>query len=292
MKKIKKIFKQAGINDVDLIEKIEVGFSNDVYSVDDKYILKISKDKQYSNFIRKDINYCGLFEDKLPVPKVLYSGELDGKAYFIYKKIKGNNLYNVWHLSDENQRKDYIKQICKILKTINAYPHETMGKTWEEFVYSEIMDRIESAEQKNLLNDNLINKIKSYLENNNHILKTEKISLIDWDLHFDNFIVSDGRIVGRLDFERVMTASLDYQMVLVKRMIRNPKKYASENAEKFVEPKDYINLMHWYAEFYPEMFDFPEIEKRLNLYSVLMCLNDIGIFGVDEKLEDEILEYL
>jgi hypothetical protein len=39
------------------------------------------------------------------------------------------------------------------------------------------------------------------------------------------------------------------------------------------------------------MFDFPEINTRLNLYSVLMCLDDIAIFGVDEQLKKEIIEY-
>ncbi len=292
IKNIKKIIAHADINDVDLIEKIDVGFSNDVYSVDEEYILKISKDKQYSNFIRKDIHYCKLLENKLPVPKVLYSGEFDGKAYFIYKIIKGDNLYNVWHISNENQRKNYIKQICDILKTINKFPHEDLGNNWKEFVYSEIINLLNSDKQKNALNKNLINRIKTFVEKNKHVLETEKISLIDWDLHFDNFIVSGGQIVGRLDFERVMTASLDYQMVLVKRMIRNPKKYASENAEKFVDVKDYMNLMDWYNEFYPKMFDFPEIKTRLNLYSVLMCLYDIAIFGADKKLKDEISEYL
>ena len=40
MKKIQKLFADVGIGDVELIEKIEVGFANDVYSIDDEYIFK------------------------------------------------------------------------------------------------------------------------------------------------------------------------------------------------------------------------------------------------------------
>jgi len=292
MDKIKEIFNNSGIGHVNLIEKIEVGFANDVYSIDDKFIFKISKEKQYSNYIKKDIHYCKLFENQLPVPKVIKSGELDGKAYFIYKKIKGDNLYDVWHLSNEIQRESYIKQICDILRTINRFPYEDLGISWQDFVYSKMIDYIKLFNNKGILDEKLTDKLRLYIEINKVKLKDEKIALVDWDLHFDNFLVSDGKIVGRLDFERILTASLDYQMVLVKRMVRNPKKYASENAEKFVEVKDYVKLMDWYKKFYPEMFDFPKIEMRLNLYSILMCFDDIALFGGDEKLKEEIVEYL
>lgn len=290
MEKIKTIFKDLGIG-ADFIEKIEVGFANNVYSVDDEYIFKISKEKQYNDCVIKDIHYCRLFEKKLPVPKVLHTGELEEKAFFIYKKIKGDNLYDVWHLTNELQRKNYIKQISEILKTINGFPYDYLGKSWQNFVCSRLRDGINLAQNKGVLNNNLIDIVEKYFESNKKVLKNEKISLIDWDLHFDNFIVADGKIVGRLDFERVTTASLDYQMVLVKRMVRNPKKYASENAEKFVNVKDYKKLLDWYKEFYPEMFDFPEIEMRLNLYAILMCFDDIAIFGGDEKVNIEIMEY-
>jgi hypothetical protein len=30
----------------------------------------------------------------------------------------------------------------------------------------------------------------------------------------------------------------------------------------------------------------------LNLYATLMCFDDIAIFGSDDKLEEEIVEYL
>lgn len=292
MKNIKKLFAEAGIANVDSIEKIEVGFANDVYCVDGEYILKVSQEKQYNAAIELDIHYCRLFEGHFSAPKVLYSGELDGKACFIYKKIKGDNLYDVWHLCTEKQRKSYIKQICGILRSINGFTCDDLGDSWQRFVHARAMEGIELAREKGVLDEKLVDNLKSYFESNKGVLEVEKMVLLDWDLHFDNFLVADGQIVGRLDFERIETASLDYQMVLVKRMVRNPKKYASEHAEQFVEVGDYAKLMDWYQEFYPEMFDFPEIEKRLNLYAVWMCLDDVEIFGGNEELVKEIEEYL
>jgi aminoglycoside phosphotransferase (APT) family kinase protein len=289
MSDIKNLFVELGIGEVQSVEKIEVGFANDVYSVDDEYIFKISQEPQYNRHVERDIHYCRLFEGKIPVPKVLHTGELDGKAYFIYKKIQGDNLYDVWHLCDEEQRRSYVRQICDILKVLNGFPPDDLGMSWQEFIYAKLLDGASALEKENA---ELAVKVRAYLEANRAVLEAEKISLIDWDLHFDNILVSDGKIVGRLDFERIMTGSLDFQMVLVKRMARNPKKYASAHAEQFIELQDYASLIDWYKEFYPEMFDFSDIDMRLNLYAMQHCLNDISLFGWHEALGGEISEYI
>jgi len=49
-------------------------------------------------------------------------------------------------------------------------------------------------------------------------------------------------------------------------MAKYPKKYASEEAEKLVVPKDYSNLMNLYKKFYSELFDFKDVDIRLDLY--------------------------
>ena len=75
-------------------------------------------------------------------------------------------------------------------------------------------------------------------------------------------------------------------------MVRYPKKYASENAEKFIKAKDYAKLMDWYKEFYPEMFDFKDLEMRLDLYSIEHCLNDIYYFPKAKHPRKELEGYL
>lgn len=290
---IKKILKQAGIHNVATITKIEVGFSNDVYCIDDKYILKISKRKEDNTNLKKDIFYCNLFQDSLPVPKIIYSGESEksqGRAFFIYEKIKGENLYNLWHLCSETQRKNYVQQICEMLKVINRASHEDFKENWGEMFLSKINAKLRKLEESDGLPKDMSKQVKQFAETVD--LKGEGIVLVNWDLHFDNFLVRDNKIVGFLDFENCMTAALDYQMVLVKRMVRNPTKYASEHAAKFISDKDYENLIDWYEEYYPAMFDFKDIKKRLRLYAIEHCLDDIYYFPKIEDLKKEVKEYL
>ncbi|MEI8252594.1 MAG: hypothetical protein WCG25_02370 [bacterium] len=42
----------------------------------------------------------------------------------------------------------------------------------------------------------------------------------------------------------------------------------SEEFEKFAKQEDYIHLLDWFLEFYPELFEFKNLDKRLDLYFV------------------------
>jgi hypothetical protein len=51
-------------------------------------------------------------------------------------------------------------------------------------------------------------------------------------------------------------------------MVEHPTKYMSEEFEKFAKKEDYIHLLGRFHEFYPELFEFKNIDKRLDLYSI------------------------
>ncbi len=302
---IKQIFTKAGLGKISSIQKIEVGFSNDVYSIDDKYILKIGKTVELEDeeYLKKDIYFCNLFKNKLPVPKIIYSDtskKLTDKIFFIYHKIHGDNLYNVWHLCNDTQRKRYVKQICDILKKINKTSYKEFVQkfnvdtnlSWKDNICSKIEADLKKIVGKKYLPKETVEKVRQFVGKNKNVLKEEKMALTYWDAHFDNFLVSKEKIVGILDFERIEIASIDYILFLVRLMISNPTKYASEHAEQFIVAEDYAKLMHWYREFYPEIFDFPHLEKRADFYSLEHCLSDIYYFPKIEELKKELSAYL
>lgn len=285
---IKQIFKKAGLGEIHTIQKIEVGFSNSVYSIDDRYILKVKAPEENDDAMAKDIYLCHLFTGKLPVPKIIHEGD----HFFIYKKIQGENLYNVWHKYSNEQRLRIIQQICEFLKIMNQTdPSEFAGKfgiDLKESWKNKVQRDLGAALHKVKLSEKIADRVRSYIDQNLAVLNQEKMALTYWDLHFDNFLVLEGKIVGMLDFERSIYASIDYVLVLVRRMMNNPKKYASEHAEQFVEKADYENLMEWYKEFYPELFNFEYLEKRLDLYLLEQLLIDLYWYPEAEALKSEL----
>ncbi len=278
-KKIEQIFLKKELGKVRSIKKIEIGFSNEVYSINDKFILKICKDENNEKNFEKEIFFYDFLKDKIPVPNVVFydnSKKIYNKFFMVYRKIKGDNLYSKWHLMKNSERKMVIKQLCEILKIINNASYAKFVKkfgenqkiNWHKHTYQKIKKLLKKVENKKILSSFFVKKIRSFVEENHNVLDKQKIALVYWDPHFDNVLVRDNRIVGILDFERTELASIDYVLDTIRRMVNYPKKYMAEEFEKYAKKKDYSQLMNWFKEFYPELFDFENLDRRLDLYSV------------------------
>ena len=276
---VEKIFAEHGLGNVVSVANIEIGFTNKVYLVNDAFILKVCEDESNEQKFESEVFFYNFFKDKIPVPKIRVfdkSKNIYGKFFMIYPKIEGDNLYTKWHLLNNEQRKIIIKQICDILKVINKSPYDeflqkfdvNFSDNWHDKILNQIQNSLTKIEEKKLLSPEFIKVIKKFVEDNHHVLKEQKLALVYWDVHFDNILVQDTNIVGILDFERTEVSSMDFVLDIVKRMVEYPKKYMSEKFEKFAKKEDYAYLLDWFQEFYPELFEFENLDKRLDLYAV------------------------
>ena len=273
------IFLKHQLGDVESIEKVEIGFTNKIYLINDKFILKVCDDKGNENNFEREVFFYELFKTKLPVPKIKIfdkSKKIYGKFFMIYPKIEGDNLYSKWHLINDKERKGIVKQLCNLLRVINKTKYDRFVKKfkiklsndWHGKTLSKLRNSLKKVSRKKLLSQKFIEVIKNFIDDNHHILKEQKMALVYWDVHFDNILVQGNKVVGILDFERTEIASMDFALDIVKRMADYPKKYMSEKSEKFARKKDYAKLLDWFKEFYPELFKFNDLDRRLGLYSV------------------------
>lgn len=276
---IEKVFTEHGLGKVKSVANIEIGFTNKVYLVNDTFILKVCEDESNEQKFESEVFFYNFFKDKIPVPKISVfdkSRNIYGKFFMIYPEIEGDNLYAKWHLLNNEQRKLIIKQLCDILKVINKLPYDeflqkfdvNFSDNWHDKILNQIQNSLAKIEGKKLLSSEFIKVIRKFVGDNQHVLREQKLALVYWDAHFDNILVQDTKIVGILDFERTEVSSMDFVLDIIKRMVDYPKKYMSEKFEKFAKKEDYAHLLDWFQEFYPELFEFENLDKRLDLYAV------------------------
>lgn len=276
---VEKIFREHGLGKVESVANIQIGFTNKAYLINNKYTLKICEDESNEEKFEIEVFFYNFFKDKIPVPEIRVfdkSKSIYGKFFMIYRKIEGDNLYAKWHLLSNDQRKIIIKQLCDILKVINKSPYDeflqkfkiNFSDNWHDKILNQIQNSLKQIEEKKLLSPEFIKVIKKFVDDNHHVLKEQKMALVYWDAHFDNILVQDTKIIGILDFERTEVFSMDFVLDIVKRMVEYPKKYMSEKFEKFAKKEDYAHLLDWFQEFYPELFEFENLDKRLDLYAV------------------------
>lgn len=283
------------------IQKSEVGFTNTIYELDNAYILKVCTDAENAAPFQREAQLYNYFASKLPVPQLI--GYDDSKtllpySYILYPRIAGDNLYNVWHTLTAEQRRGVVKQFCELLKVIsntslNDLPTETKLESvasWRAVIESRISRSLQIAEQMQTLGSEVVSNIKQFIQQHGSSLDEQQLALVYWDVHFDNVLVQDDKITGLLDFERTEIASIDFILDTAKRMVDFPKKYMSAYAEQFARDEDYKDLLHWYKEFYPELFAFSNIDRRLELYAIAHDLKDLEHWPDVQQLKDNILK--
>ncbi|MEJ0053719.1 MAG: aminoglycoside phosphotransferase family protein [bacterium] len=296
---IKSVFTNVGLGTPNTIKKLSVGFSNDVYSVDDKYIFKAIRNEEDTSYLKKEIHLCNLFKERLPAPVVVHSdtakAALD-RAYVIYEKIQGDNLYMRWHEYSTEERKAIVEQICSYLKVINTEPFKDFTDafnidtktSWHERIATKIQEHKLKALSVNAISSEQAERVDEYVRTSLVALDESVMALTYFDVHFDNFIVRDKKIVGMLDFERTDFYSIDFVLDIVRRMVNEPTKYASEEAEPLIKAEDYASLMEQYKEYYPQLFDFENLEARLKLYSIDHDLDQLHTWPESASLKESL----
>lgn len=271
-------------------EKVNVGFTNTIYIVNDKFVVKICTNYDNEKSFEKEIDFYKSNVNNDLIPKLYYSNieKKDITYYYeIIERTPGVSLFNVWHTLNEEQREDIIKQLCDAMKKF----HSNIGKSydWTKKTKDLFINLYEKAKTLNIFNhdelqilDNSYSKFDNYLESNEFVL-------VHNDLHFDNIIYNNGKI-KLIDFERSIYAPRDFELDILYRMIRKPWKFASEETERFTKLEDYKNIMKYIEKYYPEIINIDNLYKRLAIYDVIYYLkqyiNNPSIIELKEDVLD------
>lgn len=272
------------------IEKVNVGFTNLIYILDKKFILKICSNYENEKEFENEINFYNKIEGNNLIPKLYYYDNSKKDIPYVYEiieKVEGVSLYNVWHLLSENERKNVIKQLCDAMK----FFHSNIGKPfcWEEYITNKFLKLYKKAKESNIFSVEEQQLIEEAIPLFSKFLLSNKFVLVHNDLHFDNIIYKDGNI-KLIDFERAIIAPKDFELDILYRMVRMPWKFASEETEKFVKKEDYSNIMGYIKEFYPELINIPNLYERLGIYDMLYFIDQYVEHPEYDDLKEPIID--
>lgn len=270
------------------VKKINVGFTNTIYDVNDKFIIKICSDINNEDEFKREIEFYNANKNNDLIPMLYYANtEKNDIPYFyeIIEKINGVTLYNVWHTLDDAKREDIIRQLCDAMKIMHSNKGEVYN--WSLKLKGQFINLVNKAKELNLITDEEENKLKDVYPYFDDYLKCDEFVLIHNDLHFDNILINDGKI-KIIDFERAIYAPRDFELDILYRMIRKPWKFASEETEKFTDVKDYEKIMFYIEKYYPELI-VDNLYKRLALYDMIYFLEQYIEYPKHDELKEEVL---
>lgn len=271
------------------VEKINVGFTNTIYAVDKKFIIKICTNTNNEENFKKEIEFYKANKDNDLVPK-LYFSNTDKKDvpyfYEIIEKVTGVTLYNVWHTFSEEQREDVIRQLCDAMKIMHSNKGESYN--WIDELKNKFIPLFNQAKEQKIFTQEEINILEESYSHFEQYLESNEFVLIHNDLHFDNIFINDGKI-KIIDFERSIYAPKDFELDILYRMIRKPWKFASYDTEEFTDEKDYLNIMTYIEKYYPELINIENLYKRLAIYDMIYFLAQYVKYSEYEDLKEDVL---
>lgn len=155
----------------------------------------------------------------IPVPEIYYYDDvrdLCDADYFFMEKLTGDNLEHVKGNLPEETQAAIDMQIGEIIRAINSFPGtyfgydgnpDLRGQTWKDTFIKIVESVLEDAQRKNVTFDYSYDEIRAVVQK--HAVALDEVTqpyMVHWDAWNPNFFVMDGKVVGILDFERVLWA--------------------------------------------------------------------------------------
>lgn len=299
---IRLILSASGLPSDGDIAKIAKGLTNDLYTVSDRYVIKFSSPERDDRYLRKEVYFVNLFHKKIPVAPIVlfdFSKRFIPRSFIVYKKISGKTLLDRWGALSSKARRSVVERIAGYLRIINQTPYAEYAdmfnidtkRKWAKMELDRIENRIRVAKGKKLFSIGEVELLQRYVYVRAEALEASRMALTYYDPHFDNFMLNErDEICAMLDFERTEWLSVDYMLDMICRITIDPGTYASESDKALVCQEDYGKVREWFHEAYPEVFDFPKLEERLELYALDYELHTLLKFPESKEIKKEILK--
>lgn len=274
---MQKIATRLGLGPVSKISRFELGMINDVFAIDDNFVLKVnSADPTLPKLSKEAAIYKALPEHNIPAPKVYEVQEqpgLRGYPYLLMERCKGNSLRETWSKLDVAQQKDLLQRLGQLLGAVHNLRQDQVSiggeVATERFLMKEnIKTRIAkiAAELRasEVLDEEMIAKIEDFYVNNPAFDIEITPSLLHGNFVFGNVMVSEDRIEGIIDWEWASFGHSEEELANVLYRGPGPSSLMGEMSEELTEA-----FKKGYANSHPLDADF---HKRYLAYALLYFL--------------------
>lgn len=266
------IVKDNGIGPILKYKKINIGFNNKIFLVNDEYIIKICPNLERENHFLNEILFY-LNNNYTFLPKMLchdISKTIVPFCYMIQEKIDGCNLYSTWSSLSKIEQKNILMELLDYLKIIHSntgmitdYNNE-INRKYKKYLELAIKGQILRPEQISYLEE-LKNIITS-------IYKPISMSLIHGDLQFNNIIYTlDGRI-KIIDFEQNKVAPTEKEFATLFRMADYPDSFMQQGNLCEIDYDSFQFVKSFFIENYPEICGNERFDNNLLIFEILNSL--------------------
>ena len=265
IKELEKVFNGR----IDTFEKVNVGYSREVYKINNEFILKIVKNLKCENDSKKEVDFCSQHHFSF-TPRIIssdFSKTIIPYSYFVEENIPGVSLMGKWKELKEDEKERIIEQLLNKLDIL----HKTEYDCQEDNLSEEFDGYLKAIIESKILTEDQIKYLRDLKEVIPYLIKGRQRCLIHGDFHFDNVLIDNNLDCKIIDFERVKKSYLEREYDPLNRMARNPNALINNSMSIVEDKKDFATIMKYVFAHYPEI----DSEEFSNLLLLFDCLNSM-----------------
>lgn len=251
-----------------------------VFLVDKRFLVKIynpfgrgfAREKSALVFVQK--------KTSLPVPEILFVGEIEGFEYLVLTQQEGALMTRErWLKLDESTQIAVVSQLAEGLKELHSHDARAINFDWRNFIEQQAATTLE-RQKANGVNTEILERIPSYLAENLKLLPEDfEPVFLHGDVHFGNLrmVKTSGkwRVSALFDFADSLRGFHEYDFLAIGvLMIQGQGEIQREFLLAYGYKADEINV---------------ELRRRLMLLTILYEQSNLRKYAL--RLRPEAIRY-
>lgn len=201
------------------LKRSEYG-ENIVFLVDNSFVIKIYTPFRKGFQREKAALHLIKDETSLPLPEILFEGEIEGLDYLVTNQHEGVLMTReMWLGLSKREQFAIISQLAGILRELHSREARTVNFDWQSFIEHQVETVLERQRAKGA-NAEWLERLPFYIEENLKLLpKSGANVFLHGDVHFGNLrlMQTNGgwKISGLFDFADSLKGFHEYEFVAV-----------------------------------------------------------------------------
>jgi hygromycin-B 7''-O-kinase len=253
---------------------------NIVFLIDDAFVIKIYT--PFRNGFEREKAALRFAKGKtsLPLPEILFEGEIEGFNYLVTNQHKGILMTReIWLGLKTSEQISVVSQLAAGLKELHSHDAGQIDFNWQKFIEHQAAAVVE-RQRSNGASATWLARLPFYLEENLKLLPTTRAPVfLHGDVHFGNLrlMQTNGkwRISGLFDFADSLRGFHEYDFVAVGVLM--------------IQGQGEIQREFFRAYGYKESEIDETLRRRLMLLTILYECSDLRKYAL--RLKPEAVDY-
>lgn len=284
MARARRALDEAGLDlDVPLTRASSV--TNEVW-LTDEYVVRVNRHPNQR--LRREAALAPLLPNEVGYPGIVAYGGQMGADWLIVRRMPGTVLSRCWPGMTVDERRESVRQLSNILRHLHRVvcppdlPEIDTPQLLSPHAFRAVDPLLEALDRAMSLphvEPLMLAELKDLVLDTCAVIEPfDNRTLIHGDLHFENVLWDGQRVTALLDFEWAHAGPPDLELDIFLRFCAYPYLHVAEDYEHLTRAEDYADVPSWMTEFYPELFDAPNIFERCRIYSIAYDVRELLLF--------------